>query len=134
MYNAGPERTLRHDGAVANGCLWDYFLMSEDRSTISEWQPAPLPEPWFVADDALRTALAAELEKELTAGHPLFGEKIIPIAKCGGCDEAVFSIEGEEFVQWARVHMTWSRKSESSPFPMTTLFNSLRSAVETHSH
>jgi hypothetical protein len=92
-----------------------------------------MPEPWFIAPEELRLQLRDELRRELAPGHPLHDEVLVAVAKCGGCDDAVFSVEGR-FVRWARVHLTWSRQEERPPFPRTTIHATLRESVAGHEH
>jgi hypothetical protein len=81
----------------------------------------PLPRPWFDLRrrpmDALgrtREAMAAELDRELAPGHPLHGQPVRALAKCGHGDSVLFALPGDGL---AIVHLTWTRKSESPPFP-----------------
>lgn len=96
-----------------------------------DWTPEPLPEPWLVLPEERRPGFTAELAKEVTAGHALSGEVVIPIAKCGHCDSVVFSVERQP-LRWALVHLTWSGRSESPPWPKTTLHPTLHDAVGAH--
>ena len=80
-----------------------------------------LPGPWFDLrprpGDTLgrtRDAMAAELGRELVPGHPLHDQQAQALAKCGHCDSVLFGLPGDRF---AIVHLTWTRKSESPPFP-----------------
>ena len=91
----------------------------------SDWTPEPLPKPWFVAPAELRATLKGELVTEVAAGHPLHGEGVVPVAKCAGCDDALFAVEGGPYTRWARVHLTWSGKEERPPWPQTTIYDAL---------
>ncbi len=88
----------------------------------------------MIAPNAMRPGLVGELVAEVGEGHPLHALTLLPVAKCGGCDEVVFRIEGGRFVRWARVHLTWSSRRESPTVPRTEIFDSFREAVETHAH
>ena len=95
-----------------------------------------LPEPWTSASefDDLGKRLVAELERGVQPGHELAGRTVVPIAKCGGCDDAVFRLEDET---WAIVHLTWSRRAESPPWPRTKLVSSflaIEAAMTEHEH
>jgi hypothetical protein len=53
--------------------------------------------------DDLGKRLVAELERQVQPGHELAGRNVMPIAKCGGCDDAVFRLDDET---WAIDHLT----------------------------
>jgi hypothetical protein len=76
----------------------------------------PLPRPWFDLRrlERAQEAMAAELDRELAPGHPLHGQPAQALAKCGHCDSVLFALPGDGL---AIVHLTWTRKSESPPFP-----------------
>jgi hypothetical protein len=59
------------------------------------------------------------LQTRISRYAALFGLPVTPIAKCGGCDDVVFSIEVDP-IWWAVVHLTWSGKPERLPWPRTT--------------
>lgn len=103
--------------------------MSEPPS--HQWTPESLPEPWFVIEDHLRPSFEAEVGREVSGGHPLDGEVVVAVAKCGHCDSVVFSVERQP-VEWALVHLTWSKGPESAPFPLTSVYPSLGEAVAAH--
>jgi len=78
----------------------------------------PLPEPWRSVSDVERPGLVAELHSELVEGHPLYGQPVVPIAKCDGCDDVVFAVKADP--GWfALVHLTWSRRPDRLPWPRT---------------
>ncbi|HEY1574509.1 MAG TPA: hypothetical protein VGG05_24445 [Pseudonocardiaceae bacterium] len=105
-------------------------------SDYLSWEPPHLPEGWFVAPDDMRRRLEAELRAEASDGHPLYGETMIAIARCAGCDDALFSIEGEH-IRWAIVHLTWSAKPEKAPSPRAAVlatFTAARQHLARHDH
>lgn len=51
----------------------------------------------------------AELQSELSIGHPLHGSGAEAIAACEGCDDVLVRAGG---AGWSRVHLTWSAKAE----------------------
>lgn len=85
---------------------------------LFDGQPVPLPAPWALVPQAKRAALEAELCAEVSEGHPLFGNPVIAIARCEGCDEAVFSVEVGP-VRFVMVHLTWRGSREQPPWPRT---------------
>ena len=81
-------------------------------------------EPWLDIEDypsAHRLALKAELKKELSEGHKLFGLHIEVLAKREDRDDILVSTERGYFI----VHLTWSGKQEKEPFPFTEHFESI---------
>ena len=78
----------------------------------------PFQEPLLdIREDAEQAnALAAELEREVAPGHPLHGQAWRVIARALANDDIVVE-QGEEV---AVVHLTWARKPEQPPWPMTT--------------
>jgi hypothetical protein len=77
-----------------------------------------LPEPWIevVRGSDLGGSLLGELSNEVEPGHELSGVTVEPIAKCGGCDDSIFQLGDGT---WALVHLTWSGRQETTPFPLT---------------
>jgi hypothetical protein len=65
-----------------------------------------------------RSVLESELLAEVSPGHPLFGARVIAIARCEGCDEVLFSVEADP-ARFVRVHLTWRGGPESAPWPRT---------------
>jgi hypothetical protein len=83
--------------------------------------PGFLP-PWepLLPDQA--DAFQSELERELSAGHPLHGVALQAIARSRRADDALFQLENGCV---ADVHLTWSRKSERAPWPTHRVYSSL---------
>jgi hypothetical protein len=65
-------------------------------------------------------ALAAELGRELAPGHVLHGKALRVIARALPNDDVV--IECGEAV--AVVHLTWTQKPDTPPWPLTTWIDS----------
>ncbi|MZD10191.1 hypothetical protein GTW43_34695 [Streptomyces sp. SID5785] len=80
--------------------------------------PAHLPPPWWTPHAGM-PEVERELQRELTPGHPLHGATVAAVARCGACDDVLFQVEGRPFA-WALVHLTWTRREEHAPWPMTT--------------
>lgn len=74
-----------------------------------------LPIPWFVPDGKIRHRLTQELLAELSDGHPLFDAHPKVLTRCGACDEVLVRV-GE--VNFGMVHLTWSGKSVTPPWPL----------------
>lgn len=130
---AGPFLVERRTGWVALcGSAYPvehYIQLWQDGQWAGEPPPAghgPLPDSWSdlrprMGDALARTreAMVAELSRELAPGHPLHGQQFQALAKCGHCDSVVFTLPGGRF---AIVQLTWTRKSESLPWPHATVF------------
>ena len=83
--------------------------------------PAQEPvEPWSAVADARASALENQLNRELTAGHVLYGRRVRAVAVAG--DDVLFDVD--EAGACAVVHLTWSDKPQRSPWPWTLLFES----------
>jgi hypothetical protein len=86
------------------------------------------PDPWWdlsssdATEQDQREAMLAELAKEMTDGHPLHGYAPTVRARCQACDDVVVQLAGG---RWALVHLTWSGKAETPPWPRTTFYDSL---------
>ena len=76
--------------------------------------------PWERVEDGAR--LEAELAKEVSKLHPLYGKSLRAIAKRIDRDDVIFA--GSDCI--ALVHLTWKSKAESDPrWPTTYLFASI---------
>lgn len=101
-----------------------------------DWRPDPLPEGWEILPNEVRRTMERELSREVAPGHRLYGETVVAIAKCVGCDDVLFSIEGE-YLRWTVVHVTFARHPEQLPWPMTEVFSSFgeaRKRLASHRH
>jgi hypothetical protein len=66
-----------------------------------------------------------ELQRELSAGHPLFGLPVKTLARRQDCDDVLFALQ-DGTGRVAVVHLTWTHSPpERPPWPGTTLFQSL---------
>ena len=81
------------------------------------------PEPWGAIDNAaVASAFESELQKELSAGHPLFGLPLRAVGRRWDCDDVLFAVDdGSERV--AAVHLTWARGPEEPPWPGSALYD-----------
>jgi hypothetical protein len=78
--------------------------------------------------------LTAELQREIGAGHVLAGRRATVVRRCSGCDDVIFRVDDDAF---AVVHLTWSGREESQPWPRTVTlpsFLALESYVDSHQH
>jgi hypothetical protein len=71
-----------------------------------------LPDGWYTVDSE---AFAAQLRREVSKGHQLYGRALQAIAKRDDRDDALFvAPSGELFV----VHLTWRQGAEPPPWPL----------------
>ena len=71
-----------------------------------------------------RAAWEAELRKEIASGHPLAGAMWRTLASRTDRDDVVLALASQGY---ALVHLTWSGRVESPPWPTTKLFSDLHS-------
>lgn len=89
-------------------------------------------EPWWdlrghgLTEDGQRQALHDELVAELKPSHPLHGRSFTVIARSGAQDDILVEVDNGT---WAIVHLSWKGDRERSPWPTTTVFESLQAAV-----
>ena len=77
------------------------------------------PQPFApIEHEADRQAFVAELQRELKAGHPLFGVSVRAIGRRYDQDDVLFEFhDGTGRV--AEVHLTWVGVNEQPPWPGT---------------
>jgi hypothetical protein len=63
-----------------------------------------------------------ELQRELSAGHKLYGRQVEAIARAVDQDDVLYKLVGSE--QVAEVHLTWASGPEQPPWPGTALYSS----------
>jgi hypothetical protein len=105
----------RAEGATGE---WTDEGLDPSLDYLFDWQPQPLPAPWALVPMGERAVLEQELLAEVAEGHPLFGNEVIAIARCEGCDEVVFSVETDP-VRFVSVRPTWRRSPEQPPWQWT---------------
>ena len=65
-----------------------------------------------------------QLRREIPhMGHVLSGETFVIIAKNPSANDVLLALPDRD--QWASCHMTWSKKRELLPWPLTTVADSL---------
>jgi hypothetical protein len=85
-----------------------------------------LPEPWTALESG-GPALVAELKRELSPQHVLFGRGAVAIARRKDCDDVLFRLDDGSV---AIVHLTWSGKEDQHPkFPWTTIHKTIEEAM-----
>jgi hypothetical protein len=87
-------------------------------------------KPWHPVEESHVEQIIAELQRELSADHLLFGQSLWPVARRQDCDDFLFRV-GHSPERYAVVHLTWTGKRESSSrWPTTAFFDSLDHFVE----
>jgi hypothetical protein len=83
-----------------------------------QWPPRWRP----IADEAVAAGLLAELRREVSATHCLFGRAIEAIARRADCDDVLFTTDMHDR-PLAVVHLTWRSSAEPNPtWPHTEMF------------
>lgn len=83
--------------------------------------------PWMSVTDAA-DALGAELRKEVSRRHVLYGRDCVAIARRVDCDDVLFQLDDGAF---AVVHLTFfGEQDRYSDFPWTRIFPSIGEFVE----
>jgi len=83
-------------------------------------------EPWEPAS----AGLEAELAKEVSPAHPLFGQEAISVGRRGDCDDVLFFLPDNPS-PLAVVHLTRRGGRERNPaWPSTAFYASLDDRVE----
>lgn len=132
-WSTPADRAIGSAGVELRRCASCRRLAQRGKNTSDGWtdagldpsiddlfdrQPQPLPPQWTWVPVDERAPLETELQAEVAEGHPLFGEHVIAIARCEGCDEVIFSVETDP-VRFVSVHLTWGGAPERPPWPWT---------------
>ncbi|KAB8172242.1 hypothetical protein [Microbispora catharanthi] len=89
-----------------------------------------LPGAWsYLGDDQeQRRKLEAELVTECGSDkHPMFGQRVEAVARCGTCDDVLLKLVDQP--GWAIVHLTWRRETNPS-WPSCEVMESWSSVLE----
>jgi len=83
------------------------------------------PAPWhsIEAEPGSIVSMNRQLQRELSAGHPLHG---LPVRAIGGrqdCDDVLFALD-DNTGRVAVVHLTWAKSPQGFPWPATDVFDS----------
>ena len=85
---------------------------------------------WFEPWHPVPAGLEAELAREISPGHPLFGQKAISVARRNDCDDVLFLLPDNAY-PLAVVHLTWTGQGEKKrEWPHTTFYVSLEDWAE----
>jgi len=77
--------------------------------------------PWWEPEDM--TPAERQLQREVTAGHPLYGRALRGLARSGARDDVLFT-DGEQYVL---VHLTWG--VGNADYPRFQLFDTAAEAM-----
>lgn len=90
-----------------------------------------LPGGWDLLEADRKKIFSEQLKSEIAEGHDLFGQNLVVITTCIGCDETlVFSETSSRF---SIVHLTWGKK-QTPPWPTSKLFESEMPVAEMIEH
>jgi hypothetical protein len=87
-----------------------------------------LTDPWWDLrgggdlEQQQRDALTRELVTELGSANPLHGQALTVVARSDANDDVLVALSSGG---WVVVHLTWSRKVESPPWPSTTYYSTI---------
>jgi hypothetical protein len=70
----------------------------------------------------------AELHRELSPGHPLYGLRLRAIGRRPDRDDALFAID-DGSGRVAQVHLTWLGAEERLPCPVARIYNDVAAWV-----
>jgi hypothetical protein len=82
------------------------------------------------------SVVASELTREIAPGHALHGVLLTPWLKCGACDDVLIRLDGDQAqtgrvpYRAAVVHLTWSRRAETPPWPTAAVFDQALDALD----
>jgi hypothetical protein len=117
LYVADAEWPVRHDDEVR-------------RLRAVRPVDEPIEPPWLDLrrDDLaqLRVSIHQELGRELRPKHPLSGQAVTPLAKCGHCDDVLLALPRSRY---AVVHLTWAMQQETPPWPRTEIYENWESVL-----
>lgn len=86
-------------------------------------------EPWYpIERDEERRRLLAELRREASPQHPLWGIAATAVAQRQDNDDVLFALADDRV---AVVHLTWIVKPDMAPFPSATLYASIDDFAQT---
>src|SRR5262245_54434334 len=97
---------------------------------MSKFDPSQIQwrEPWRPVPPDHAAEAAAELQREMCAGHVLFGRAVQAVGRRQDCDDVLFYL-GESAPQFAVVHLTYQRETRPE-WPSTSVFDALDAWIE----
>lgn len=87
--------------------------------------------PWYpVGSQKEFDGVQAELEKEISSAHPLWGSDPKVLGRHQACDDILVALNGDRF---AIVHLVWHGKVDQYPerFPSTLIIDDLAGLQKT---
>lgn len=79
-------------------------------------------DPWHSLSLDRASAFEAEIQRELSPGHPLHAVKLSALAHSDRADDVLFRLDNDRVVH---VHLTWSGKRESPSWPSHRIYPTL---------
>ncbi len=86
-------------------------------------------EPWRICDVGEKETLNAELAREISENHPLFGVNFDAVTRRIGSNQILFRLEGAVF-DWAVVHLTFANSAISEYLPDVDFYLSYEEWIE----
>jgi hypothetical protein len=81
------------------------------------------PHGWDALDPGAGASFEAELARQLSPGHRLYGLAVRAVGQGGNGDDVLFEMaDGSGRV--AVAHLTWARRAEQPPWPDSAVFGS----------
>lgn len=81
------------------------------------------PSGWHAIEPGIGLGFEAELARELSTGHPLYGVLLRAVGQCGNGDDILFEIaDGSRRV--VVVHLTWGGQAQQPPCPDSVVYES----------
>jgi len=84
--------------------------------------------PWWPVPEEHNAGTIAELHREMSVGHILFGRSVQTVGRRQDCDDVLFYL-GESTPQFAVVHLTYAKETRPE-WPETKLFDTLEDWIE----
>ena len=94
----------------------------------NEFQQINWLDPWYPIPQDISSWVETELQREIIAGHPLYGLKVQAIARRSGYDDYLFFLPNNK-LPLAVVHLTFQKETTVN-FPHTSFYNSLDDWIE----
>jgi hypothetical protein len=102
----------------------ELYRTSRDKESLKPHGRYKFTSPWHIIEDSQLQSFVAELKRELSPEHPLFGQPIAAVTHRCDCDDVLFRF-GHSLDRYAVVHLTFAGKEILPQWPKTQIFESL---------